>query len=81
MKAITIPKNLAQKDDFVIIPRTEYERFSIWKKTVRVQLDEEWFWTPAWQKKEEAADKAIRAKKISGPFSNHKDLLVSLKKK
>lgn len=81
MKPVTIPKNLAQKNDLVVIPRKEYERFSMWKKTVRVQLDEQWFWTPEWQKKEEVADKAIRAKKIAGPFSNHKDLLASLKKK
>lgn len=81
MKAVTIPKNLTQKDDLVVIPRKEYERFSIWKRVVRVQLDEQWFWTPEWQKKEEAADKAIRAKKITGPFSTHKDLLASLKRK
>lgn len=81
MKLVTIPQNLAQKDDLVVIPRKEYERFSVWKKTIRVQLDEQWFWTPQWQKKEEAADKAIRAKKMTGPFSNHKDLLTSLKRK
>jgi CO dehydrogenase/acetyl-CoA synthase alpha subunit len=81
MKAVTIPKNLAQKGDLVVIPRKEYDHFSVWKKTVRVQLDEEWFWTPQWQKKEEVADRAIRAKKVSGPFSNHADLLAALNKK
>lgn len=81
MKTVTIPKKPTQKDDLVVIPRKEYERFSIWKKTVRVQLRDQWFWTPEWQKKEEAADKAIRAKKMVGPFSTHKDLLASLKEK
>ena len=81
MEPVTIPKSLAQKGDLVVMPRKEYERFSMWKKTIRIQLDEEWFWTPEWQKKEAAADKAIRAKKISSPFSNHEELLAALKKK
>ena len=80
MKPITIPRKLAQKDDLIVIPREEYEYFSVWKKTVRVRLDEQWFWTPEWQKKEEEADKAIKSKKITGPFSDHKELLSALKK-
>jgi len=80
MKAVTIPREFAQTDDIVVIPRKEYEDFSVWKKTVRVRLDEQWFWTPEWQKKEQAADRAIKSKKIAGPFSNHKELLSALKK-
>lgn len=81
MKAVTIPRKLAIKDDLVLIPRKEYKWFSIWKKAVDAQPKEHWFWTSEWQKKEMAADKAIRSKKVSGPFSNHKELLTALKKK
>ena len=33
MNLITIPKELAKKGDLVIIPRQEYEEFSLWQKT------------------------------------------------
>lgn len=81
MAVITIPKKLAQKDDLVIIPRREYEAFSKWRKAVRVHLDEQWFWTPEWQAKEIEADKAICERKTSAPFLNHRDLVVSLRRK
>lgn len=44
-----------------------------------IKKDQMWFWTPEWQKKEKAADKALITGKISGPFDNAKDLLRSLK--
>lgn len=34
-KAITIPKELAKKDDLVIIPRKEYEEFSQWRTAMK----------------------------------------------
>jgi CO dehydrogenase/acetyl-CoA synthase alpha subunit len=84
MKSTTIVKTGKTKTfsdkDLVTIPRKEYELFSIWKKTVRVHLDEQWFWTPQWQKKEREADKAILAKKVSSQFSNHDELIAELKK-
>ena len=81
MNVITIPKKLARKDGLVIIPQKEYEEFSRWKKTVRVQTDEQWFWTQEWQKKEQEADEAIRSGKLKGPFTDSKKLLVALKAK
>lgn len=81
MKSVIILEKLVQKRDLIVIPRKEYEEFSAWKKTVRVRLDEQWFWSPEWQKKEKIADKAIKSGKVAGPFSNHKELLSALKKK
>lgn len=33
---ITIPKKLAQKDDLVVLPRKEYERFLDWQENIRM---------------------------------------------
>ena len=41
--------------------------------------DQEWFWTKEWQKKEREADEDIKAGRLSGPFTNAKDLIVHLK--
>ena len=81
MNVITIPKKFAQKDTFVVVPKREYEEFSRWKKTIHIRLDEQWFWTPEWQKKEQEADGAIQAGKIKGPFSDHKKLVAALKRR
>lgn len=81
MNIITIPKKLAQKGDFVVIPKQEYRAFSLWKNTVRVRLEDAWFWTPEWQKREQEADEAIHLGKITGPFSHAKDLITALKRK
>lgn len=78
---ITIPKKLASKDDLVVIPKREYREFALWKTSVRVNLNEQWFWTPEWQKREAEADEAIRKGKITGPFSNNRKLLLFLKSK
>ncbi len=81
MDVITIPRKLAQKDNWVVVPRREYEEFSAWKKAVRVRLEEQWFWTPEWQKMEQEADEAIRAGNVYGPFTSHKELIAALKRK
>lgn len=81
MKTSTTLEKRIRGGNFVVVPRKEYEQFSTWKKTVRVQLDEQWFWTPEWQRKEALADKAIRSKKVSGLFTTHKKLIAELKKK
>ncbi|MBI2639805.1 MAG: hypothetical protein HYW90_02845 [Candidatus Sungbacteria bacterium] len=73
MTVITIPKG-----KFVLIPHKEFEAFSKWRKSVRVNLDEKWFWTPEWQKKEAEADEAIKLKKISRRFTGRGALVASL---
>ncbi len=80
MTTLTIPKKLAQMGDLVVIPKGEYEAFSLWKKTVAGRSKETWFWTPEWQQKEIEANIAIKTGKMKGPFFNHKSLLVALKK-
>lgn len=81
MNVITIPKKLASQDDLVIIPKQEYEAFSKWKHSVRVRLNEQWFWTPEWQKKEAGADAAIRHGKLSRAYADHLELMSALKRK
>jgi len=81
MNVITIPQKLAQKGDLVLVPKHEFVEFSKWKRVVRVKLDEQWFWTPEWQKKEAEVDEAIRAGGIYGPFRDHDALISALKKK
>ena len=81
MNTITIPKKFIRKGDLVVIPREEYEVFSRWKKTVRIHPEDNWFWTPEWQKKEAEADTALKARKVYGPFSDAVSLIASLRKK
>lgn len=81
MATITISKNLAEKGNLVAISKDEYRAFAKWKKTVKIRLEDGWFWTPEWQKKEAEVDAAIRAGMVSGPFSNHKDLISALRPK
>lgn len=68
MTTITIPKNLI-KDDFVIVPRKEYEMvLRLAKKRAITGLDQE-------------LDKIIeevRKGKVIGPFSSVKSLIKSL---
>ena len=35
-KIITIPKELAKKGELVVIPRSEYEKFLNWQKSVKI---------------------------------------------
>lgn len=81
MSTVTIPKELAKKGDLVVIPKNEYDAFALWKRTVKIRLEDKWFWTPEWQKKEAEADTAIKAGKVSGPFFDYKSLLSALKRK
>ena len=79
-KTVTISKK-SILGDVVIVPRREYEEFSFWKKAIRVNLEEKWFWTKEWQKKEAEADEAINSGRVSKEFSNHKELISALKSK
>ena len=72
---------MASRDDLVVIPRREYEAFSKWKHSVRVRVNEHWFWTPEWQKKEAEADRAIRHGNVSREYTNHRKLISALKRK
>ena len=78
---LTIHQKVIGKKELVVVPRKEYEEYSFWKKAVRVRIDEAWFWTPEWQKKEAEADEAIKRKKISRQFTKHRTLIASLKRK
>ena len=76
-----IPTTQTQRQDRVSVPRKEYQAFRRWYKTVRIQLDESWFWSPEWQKKEREADEDIRKGKVSGPYSDVRSLIRDLKRK
>ena len=45
-----------------------------------IPRDQNWFFTPEWQSKEEEADKAIAAGQVSNAFSSANKLLAHLKK-
>ena len=45
-----------------------------------IHPEQEYFYTPEWQKKEEAADEAIAKGEVLGPFDNAKDAIKALKK-
>jgi len=81
MTTITIPKNLISQKELTVIPKQEYDQFNAWKKSIQVNLEDAWFWSPKWQKKEAEADKAIRTGRVSGPFSTHKNLVSALRRK
>lgn len=75
MTTITIPKELIQKGDLILISRKEYEAllrsYKKPKKAFNERLDED-------------LNKAIqeyRTGKFYGPFNNTKDLMKSLKSK
>jgi len=76
-----IPTTQTQRQDRVSVPRKEYQAFKRWRKTVLVHLDESWFWSPEWQKKEREADEAIQAGKVSKKYSSHKELIKALNAK
>lgn len=43
-----------------------------------IPKDQAWFWTKEWQKKEREADGDIRSGRLSGPFTDAKDLIAHL---
>ena len=66
----------------VTVPKKEYQEFRLWLKFRQfIPLDQVWFWTTEWQKKEHEAEQDIRAGRLSGPFVSGKDLMRSLKTK
>jgi len=79
---ITIPSEVFRKlqlreGDFL---GASVKKSEIILKPKRLILrDQEWFWTKEWQKKEREADEDIKAGRLSGPFTNAKDLIVHLK--
>lgn len=71
MTTITIPKNLTQRGELVLIPRKEYERF------LRVQKDKAFY-----EELDRDLDKAIqdyKKGKYYGPFKTAKEGIRFLK--
>lgn len=78
---VTIPAQVIQKlqlkaGDFLAAKVRNNEIVLMPKKLI--PKDQEWFWTKEWQKKEIEADEDIRAGRLSGPFTNTKDLIAHL---
>lgn len=67
----------AGKKRGVIIDMAAYKKL----KTIlrRIDMDQLWFWTEAWQKKERRAEQAIRKGQVKR-FENVEDLLREMKK-
>ena len=78
---------MAGKGDLVIILRKEYERLLGLSKRIKTPIkeikqvipeDQKWFYTKEWQEGEREADEDIKAGRVSGPFTNAKDLIKHL---
>ena len=93
MQVATIPKNLIQKvkDDLVIIPRREYQKFLAWKKetnnnkiavsrlkSFKVPKKHEKFYKKIDQELTESL-KEVEQGKVAGPFNSAEELMNSLK--
>lgn len=76
-----VSTNQTRQGNMVMVPQQEYQAFKRWYKTVRVHLNEGWFWSPEWQEKEREADEAIRTGKVSKKYSSHKELIKALNAK
>jgi hypothetical protein len=76
MTTITIPKQLVQDDDIVLVSRRAYERM----RSIIQLIDESqlWFWTKNWQRKEKEAERDIHTGRLLGPFRTKKELKAAL---
>lgn len=78
---ITIPaevfKKLKLKEGDFLGARVKDAQIVLKPKRL-ISRDQEWFWSKEWQKKEREADQDIKAGRVSGPFTNAKDLILHL---
>ena len=75
---VTIPRELAERGDLVMIPKVDYRAFRQWQKSVKIDPEDAWFWTPEWQKKEREADEDIKNGRVHGPFKTSREFFVAL---
>jgi len=80
---ITIPQELRKKINVSVGDYMEIESREeglVIKPVKVIHPDQEYFYTPEWQKKEAEADEAIAKGEVLGPFENAKDAIKALKK-
>lgn len=80
---ITIPQELRKKINVSVGDYMEIESREeglVIKPVKVIHPDQEYFYTPEWQKKEAEADEAIAKGEMLGPFENTKDAIKALKK-
>jgi len=66
----------------VVIPKNEYKEYQRWRELRRfIPVDQLWFWTRDWQRKEWEAEEDVKAGRLSGPFTSSRELVKSLKSK
>lgn len=78
MAVATVSNQRSREAGLVSIPRREYEKL----KVLSSLIDEKqlWFWTKAWQRKEQAADRDLKTKRLSRPYHSATELKVALKR-
>ncbi|MDP2633062.1 MAG: AbrB/MazE/SpoVT family DNA-binding domain-containing protein [Candidatus Curtissbacteria bacterium] len=77
MEQIVIPTNIVKK-----VERLSKELAAVKKeisRAVKITKSQAWFWSKSWQRKEKAADEAIKAGKVH-TFSSVNELIRDLHK-
>ena len=79
---ITIPKEIFQNLHLEIGDYLEVQvrdNFITMMPKKLISKDQDWFYTPEWQKKEREADEDIARGDLDGPFDSAKDLTAYLR--
>ncbi len=78
MAVATVSSRRSREAELVSIPRREYEKL----KALSSLIDKEqiWFWTKTWQRKEQAADRDLKTKRLSRPYRSITELKAALKR-
>ncbi len=81
---VTIPKNIASKDDLVIVPKKEYEKLlRFWESAEQptVLVKETGHGLPGLESGLRGSFQEVRNGKLRGPFKTSKSFLRALKKR
>ena len=74
---VSIPKRVREslglrEGDYVEVQERDGEIVMVPKRLI--DADQAWFWSPEWQKGEQAVDEELRARRVLGPFKNVEEM-------